>query len=62
MPGKKAVHPEFTRDGKYVYVGVWGGNKVYVYDAKTLEVVTTIDAVTPTGISNVGLRTEEPGL
>lgn len=62
MPGKKAVHPEFTRDGKYVYVGVWGGNKVYVYDSKTFEVVTTIDAVTPTGISNVGLRVEEPGL
>jgi DNA-binding beta-propeller fold protein YncE len=62
MPGKKAVHPEFTRDGKYVYVGVWGGNKVYVYDSKTFEVVTTIDSVTPTGISNVGLRVEEPGL
>ena len=62
IPGKKAVHPEFTRDGKYVYVGVWGGNKVYVYDSKTFEVVATIDAVTPTGISNVGLRTEEPGL
>lgn len=62
MPGKKAVHPEFTRDGKYVYVGVWGGDKVYVYDSRTFEVVTTIDSVTPTGISNVGLRIEEPGL
>lgn len=62
MPGKKAVHPEFTRDGKYVYVGVWGGDKVYVYDSKTFEVVTTIDSVTPTGISSVGLRIEEPGL
>ncbi|KKT81373.1 MAG: hypothetical protein A3B07_02360 [Candidatus Yonathbacteria bacterium RIFCSPLOWO2_01_FULL_43_27] len=62
MPGKKAVHPEFSRDGKYVYVGVWGGNKIYVYDSMTFEVVTTIDAVTPTGISNVGLRVEEPGL
>lgn len=62
MPGKKAVHPEFTRDGKHVYVGVWGGDKVYVYDSKTFEVVTTIDSVTPTGISSVGLRIEEPGL
>lgn len=62
MPGKKAVHPEFSRDGKYVYVGVWGGNKVYVYDSKTFEVIATIDAITPTGISNVGLRVEEPGL
>ena len=62
MPGKKAVHPEFTRDGKHVYVGVWGGDKVYVYDSKTFEVVTTIDSVTPTGISSVGLRIEELGL
>ena len=62
MDGKRAVHPEFTRNGKYVYVAVWGGNKIYVYDAKTFETVTTIDAFTPTGISNVGIRIEEPGL
>lgn len=62
MPSKKAIHPEFTRNGKYVYVGVWGGDKVYVYDSKTFEIVTTIDSVTPTGISSVGLRIEEPGL
>lgn len=62
MPGKRAVHPEFTRDGKYVYVAVWGGDKVVVYDARTYEVVRTIDAITPTGISSAGLRIEEPGL
>lgn len=62
MKGERAVHPEFTRDGKFVYVAVWTGNKVFVYDAKTFEVVTTIDAFTPTGISSVELRTEEPGL
>jgi len=62
MPGKRAVHPEFTRDGKFVYVAVWGGDKIYIYDAHTFEEVSTIDAITPTGISNVGLRIEEPGL
>lgn len=62
MKGERAVHPEFTRDGKFVYVAVWTGNKVFVYDSKTFEVVTTIDAFTPTGISSVELRTEEPGL
>lgn len=62
MEGERAVHPEFTRDGKYVYVAVWTGNKVFVYDSKTFEVVATIDAITPTGISSVELRTEEPGL
>jgi DNA-binding beta-propeller fold protein YncE len=62
IEGKRAVHPEFTRDGKYVYVAVWGGDKIYVYNANTFEVITTIDSFTPTGISNVGLRIEEPGL
>jgi nitrite reductase (NO-forming)/hydroxylamine reductase len=62
MKGERAVHPEFTRDGKYVYVAVWTGNKVFVYDSKTFEVVTTIDAFTPTGISSVAIRVEEPGL
>lgn len=62
MDGKQVIHPEFTRDGKYVYVIVWGGNKVYVYDSLTLEVVATIDATTPSVISNVGVRLREPGL
>lgn len=62
MPGKTSIHPEFTRDGKYVYVLVWGGDKIYVYDAHTLEEVATIDATTPSAISNVGIRLEEPGL
>lgn len=62
MKGKKSVHPEFTLDGKYVYVGVWGGGKVYVYDSMTFEVIAAIDSVSPTGIFNVGLRIDEPGL
>lgn len=62
MEGKRAVHPEFTPDGRFVYVAVWGGNKVFVYDATTFEKVTDIDAITPSGISSVGVRVEEPGL
>lgn len=62
MDGKQVIHPEFTRDGKYVYVIVWGGNKVYVYDSLTFEVKATIDATTPSVISNVGVRLREPGL
>jgi DNA-binding beta-propeller fold protein YncE len=61
-PGLKSLHPEFTYDGKFVYVSVWDENKVVVYDANTLEVVTEIVGLeTPTGIFNVGLRLEEPG-
>lgn len=62
MDGKQVIHPEFTRDGKYVYVIVWGGNKVYVYDSLTFEVKATIDATTPSVISNVGVRIREPGI
>ena len=62
MEGKRSIHPEFTRDGKFVYVAVWTGDKVFVYDADTFEVVKEIDAITPSGISNVGIRLEEPGI
>ncbi len=62
VAGKKSVHPEFTLDGKFVYVAVWEASKVYVYDANTFAVVATIDAITPSGISNVGLRLEELGI
>jgi YVTN family beta-propeller protein len=62
MEGKRSIHPEFTHDGKYVYVLVWLGDKIFVYDADTFAVVTTIDATTPSLISNVGARLEEPGI
>lgn len=62
MEGKRSIHPEFTHDGKYVYVLVWLGDKIFVYDADTFDVVTTIDATTPSLISNVGARLEEPGI
>lgn len=62
MEGKRAVHPEFTPDGRFVYVAVWGGDKVFVYDARTFKAVAQIDAFTPSGISSVGIRIHEPGL
>lgn len=55
---RRSLHPEFTFDGKYVYVSVWeteGG--IAVYDAYTLELVDYITGLTtPTGVFNVGLR------
>lgn len=61
QPGKRSIHPEFTKDGKYVYVACWDGNKVVVYDAHSLEVVAEIQAEAPSGIFNAGVRQEEPG-
>ena len=46
------LHPEFTSDGRFVYVSDWQGNIVRVYDAVTLEKVAEISGVTtPTGCS-----------
>ncbi|MFQ6116755.1 MAG: cytochrome D1 domain-containing protein, partial [Candidatus Bipolaricaulia bacterium] len=50
-PGRRSIHPEFTADGRYVYVSAWGEDKVVVYDATTLERVKEFtDVKTPTGI------------
>jgi DNA-binding beta-propeller fold protein YncE len=61
---RMSLHPEFTFDGKFVYVSVWEQNgSVAVIDAYTLEIVKYITGLTtPTGIFNVGLRAEEYGL
>ena len=60
--GKRTLHPEFTMDGKFVYVADWDGNVVRVYDAATLEKVTEIDGITtPTGIFNSHRRSETLG-
>lgn len=61
-PGAASIHPEFTRNGEYVYVLVWTGDEIAIYDADTLEEVKRLPATTPSGISNVGLRLEEVGL
>jgi len=62
VKGESSWHPEFTYDGKFVYVVSQSANEVEVYDAYTFEIVKRIEANTPSAISNVGLRIEEPGL
>jgi plastocyanin/DNA-binding beta-propeller fold protein YncE len=60
--GVQTLHPEFTADGKYVYVADWQGNVVRVYDALTFEKVAEIGGVTtPTGIFNTSRRLETLG-
>ena len=62
VKGESSWHPEFTYDGKFVYVVSQSANEVEVYDAYTFNIVKRITSVTPSAISNVGLRIEEPGL
>jgi DNA-binding beta-propeller fold protein YncE len=60
--GVMTLHPEFTADGRFVYVSDWQGNIVRVYDAATLEKVAEISGVTtPTGIFNTERRHEQLG-
>lgn len=58
--GKRTIHPEFTPDGKFVYVSAWNSDEVLIYDAQTLALVKRIAAKTPTGIFSAGIRGEEP--
>ncbi len=62
VKGESSWHPEFTYDGKFVYVVSQSANEVEIYDAFTFEIVKRIKSDTPSAISNVGLRIEEPGL
>ncbi|MEZ4862507.1 MAG: cytochrome D1 domain-containing protein [Caldilineaceae bacterium] len=58
----RCLHPEPTANGKFVYISDWTGNKVYVYNAETLEKVTEFpDIITPTGIFNSSRRYETLG-
>lgn len=58
----RCLHPEPSADGKFVYISDWTGNKVYVYNAETLEKVTEFsDIITPTGIFNSVRRFETLG-
>jgi len=60
--GTQPLHPEFTADGKFVYVADWQDNKVRVYNATTFEKVAEIGGiVTPTGIFNSHRRAETLG-
>lgn len=62
VKGQSSWHPEFTYDGKFVYVVSQSANEVEIYDAYTFDIVKRIKSDTPSAISNVGLRIEEPGL
>jgi len=60
--GVWTLHPEFTPDGRYVYISDWDGNVVRVYDAVTMELTAEIDGITtPTGIFSVARRLETLG-
>lgn len=57
---KRAVHPEFSADGKEVWISLWGGktdqSAIVVYDDATLTLKTVITdpkMITPTGKFNV---------
>lgn len=62
LPGESTWHPEFTYDGSEVYVVSQTGNAVVVYDADTFEIITTIEAKTPSAVFNMGIRKDELGL
>lgn len=62
VKGESSWHPEFTYDGRFVYVVSQSANEIEVYDAHTFELVKRIPSKTPSAVSNVGLRIEEPGL
>lgn len=60
--GTQTVHPEFTADGKFVYVADWQGNVVRVYDAYTFEKVAEVGGVSsPSGVFNTSRRHETLG-
>jgi nitrite reductase (NO-forming)/hydroxylamine reductase len=60
--GVQTLHPEFTDDGRFVYISDWQGNTVRVYNAETFEKITEIDDITtPTGIFNTSRRNETLG-
>jgi len=62
VKGESSWHPEFTNDGKYVYIVSQTANEVEIYDAYTFEIIKRIKANTPSAVSNVGNRIEELGL
>lgn len=58
-PGR-SLHPEFTRDGDFVYVSCWDAGKLLVFDSSSGALTAEIDGVeTPTG-TFLGDRATEP--
>jgi len=62
VKGESSWHPEFTNDGKYVYIVSQTAGEVEVYDSYTFNIIKRIKANTPSAVSNVGNRVEELGL
>jgi len=57
---RRAVHPEYSKDGKEVWISLWGGktdqSAIVVYDDASLKVkkvITGPKVITPTGKFNV---------
>ena len=49
--GGHAFFPEYTRDGKYLYVSAgYYGDRIRIYDSKTLELVAEHKMESPAGI------------
>jgi len=58
-PGRTAAHVEFTRDGRFALLSIWDmEGAIVVYDAQSLEEVTRIPMVKPSGKYNVGNKIE----
>ena len=54
VPGATVAHVEFTKDGSHALVSVWEDDgEVWVYDAKTLEIVKRLPMRKPSGKYNV---------
>ncbi len=49
-PGKAILHMEFTPRGEQVFVSIRDADKVDVYDTRTFDRLTTLDARKPSGI------------
>jgi hypothetical protein len=57
-PGKRAMHVEFTADGKRAFVSVWDDEgAVVVYDSETLEEKARRPYAMPVGKYNAGNKT-----
>jgi hypothetical protein len=60
--GVMTLPPEFTDDGRFVYISDWTGEVVRVYDAVTLAKEAEISGIAaPTGIFNTERRHEQLG-
>jgi mono/diheme cytochrome c family protein len=59
-PGKKAMHVEFTADGKTAFLSIWSPQgAVVVYDAASLEETARLPFSMPVGKYNAGNKTRE---